>query len=202
MTNRGPSVEAILAAARVVVVHRGPNRFTLSAVASAAGVSRPTLYRWFPTKAHLLAAITDYEVERFDQGLKAEIERHASSNRRLGAALRYLVMYLDDEMGADPVAVDPGFAIQSLRALLDSRTEALARQLGSSLDLVPAVRDGSMSRIGAAEMFQRLAYSHYLVPHPDPDSLLTAMRAFSGLGRLTRSATRSTDLSRTTGARS
>lgn len=183
-----------MAAARVVIVQRGPNKFTLSAVASAAGVSRPTLYRWFPTKADLLAAITDYEVERFDLGLREEIDRHRSPSRRLDAALRYLVMYLDDEMGPDPVGVDPAFAIASLRALLDSHTEAFARLLGTSLDLVPAVRDGAISRIGAAAMFQRLAYSHYLVPHSDPDALLASMRAFAGLGETTKRPT-------TTGAR-
>ena len=48
--------EVILAAAQRTVRDHGSERFTLSAVAAEAGVSRPTLYRWFPTKALLLGA--------------------------------------------------------------------------------------------------------------------------------------------------
>jgi hypothetical protein len=40
-----------------------------------------------------------------------------------------------------------------------------------------------MTRAQAAEMFLRVAYSHYLVPHPDTDELLGTMRAFAGLPR-------------------
>jgi hypothetical protein len=39
-------------------------------------------------------------------------------------------------------------------------------------------------------MFLRLAYSHYLVPHPDSEVLLANLRAFAGMSRrsLTRAA--------------
>ena len=43
-------------------------------MAGAAGISRPTLYRWFPTKEELLAAISAYEEERFDIGLQRVID--------------------------------------------------------------------------------------------------------------------------------
>ena len=33
------------------------------------------MYRWFPTKTLLLAAITAYEVEQFDAGLQALADR-------------------------------------------------------------------------------------------------------------------------------
>ncbi len=44
------------------------------------------------------------------------------------------------------------------------------------------MRSGALSRDQAAEMFLRLAYSHYLVPHPDTEDLLATMRGFAGLG--------------------
>ena len=76
MSAGSTSREAILAATRRAIVERGPDKLTLSAIAAAAGVSRPTLYRWFPTKNDLLAAISGYEEEQFDLGLRVVIGAH------------------------------------------------------------------------------------------------------------------------------
>jgi AcrR family transcriptional regulator len=175
------SREAILVATREAISERGPGRLTLSAIAAAAGVSRPTLYRWFPTKDDLLAAIVVYEEEQFDLGLRAVIAAHRSPARQLDAALRYLVLYLDDHMGADPIGADPQFALESLRRGLPVQSAALVRLLGDAFLLVPAVRNRRLTRVQAAEMFLRVAYSHYLVPHPDPEVLLANLRGFAGL---------------------
>lgn len=189
MTAQTTSAELILAATRSAIAAKGPGKLTLSEVAAAAGVSRPTLYRWFPTKDDLFTALTEYERAQFDRGLRAEIGAHRSPVRRLDAALRYLLAYLDESMGPDPIGVDPAFALRSLNESLEDQVEALVRLLGPSLDQVPAVRSKEMSRGQAAEMFLRVAYSHYLVPHPDTDELLASMRTFAGLPR--RSLTRS-----------
>ncbi len=174
--------ELILAAARRAIVARGPEKLTLSAVAAAAGVSRPTIYRWFPTKAILLAALTAYEVERFDDGLRTVVDTHRAPARRLDAALRYLVTYLDP-MGPDPVGADPAFALQSLSDSLAPHVTSFAGLLDDALDEVPGVRTGALTREQAAEVFLRLAYSHYLVPSTDTVALLATVRAFAGLPR-------------------
>jgi hypothetical protein len=57
---------------------------------------------------------------------------------------------------------------------------AFARVLGDALDLVPAVDRGRLSRLQAAEMFVRFAYSHYRPPHPQPKVLLRNLRHFAG----------------------
>jgi len=175
--------QLILEAARRAIAARGPVKLTLSAVAEAAGVSRPTLYRWYPTKTVLLAALTGYEVELFDKGLKEAVERQRTGERRLDAALRYLICYLDDSLGASAVGADADFALQSLADSLEPHVLSLAAMLGDSLECVPAVSSGAISRGQAAELFLRVAYSHYLVPHRNSDELLTMLRGFAGLGR-------------------
>jgi AcrR family transcriptional regulator len=187
---KSTSVAAILEATRRVIAERGPGRFTLSAIAATAGVSRPTLYRWFPTKEALLDALTIYEEERFDRRLQAVIEVQPTPARRLDAALHCLVTYLDGLMGPDPIGADPGFAIQSLASSLRPQTVSFVRLLGDAFDAVPAVRLGHLSREQAAELFLRLAYSHYLVPHAKPQVLLANLRSFAGLSRgpVTRAA--------------
>lgn len=183
MTTQTTSAELILAAARRAIAAKGPGRLTLSEVAAAAGVSRPTLYRWFPTRDALFAALTEYERTQFDAGLRREIDAHRTPARRLDAVLRYLLTYLDDAMGDDPIGVDPAFALRSLNESLAPQVDALVRLLGPSLDEVPAVRTRAMSRAQAAEVFLRVAYSHYLVPNPDTEGLLATMRTFAGLPR-------------------
>ena len=187
-TGSSTSVDAILEATRQVIAKRGPERFTMSAIALAAGVSRPTLYRWFPTKDALLEALPAHEEQRFDARLQAVIAEPLSAARTLDAALRFLVTYLDGLMGPDPIGVDPRFAIQSLGNSLQPRTTALVRLLGSAFDVVPAVRQRQLTREEAAELFLRLAYSHYLFPHPEPELLLANLRSFAGMSH--RSITR------------
>ncbi len=183
MTKRSTSEESILSAARRAVAERGPGKLKLSAVAAAAGVSRPTLYRWFPTKTDLLAALTEFEKSQFDAGLQAAVAAHRKPARQLDAALQYLVTYLDGSMGPDPIGADPAFALQSLGWWLPLQVVALVRLLGDAFNEVPSVRAGAVSQEQAAEMFLRLAYSHYLVPHPDPQVILATMRSFAGLSR-------------------
>ena len=183
MSETPTTADMILAAARRAIRARGPEKLTLSAVAAEAGVSRPTLYRWFPTKTVLLTAIAAYEVEQFDIGLQALADAHRDPVRRLDAALRYLVTYLADSAGSDSVSADPAFALQSLADSLGPHIDSVARVLADALDEVPTVRGGALTREQAAEMFLRVAYSHYVVPHRDPEELLATMRAFAGLPR-------------------
>ena len=175
------TVETILAATRQVIAERGPEKLRMSAIATAAGVSRPTLYRWFPSKELLLAALTDYEEQVFDARLREAIDAQRSPARKLDAALRLLVTYLDGLMGPDPIGADPGFALRSLGRSLGSQKASFVRLLGDAFDAVPAVRERRLGREHAAELFLRLAYSHYLVPHPQPEVLLADLRAFAGL---------------------
>ena len=179
---RNATMETILDAARRLIVERtGPDRLSLSAVATEAEVSRPTLYRWFPTRDDLLAAITEYEEERFDRGLSEAVDSVRTPPERLDAALAYLVWFLDENLGPNAVTVDPAFALQSLAASLPRQVDSWVRLLGDALRRVPAVRSGELSVEEAAELFLRLAHSHYLVRHDDPIALLRAMRSMAGL---------------------
>ena len=183
MFDRPATAQMILAAARRSILSSGRQKLTLSGVAAEAGVSRPTIYRWFPTKTMLLAEIAAYEVEQFDLGLQKLADEYPNSTTRLDAALRYLSTYLDGSMGADSIAADPTFALQSLADSLAPHVASLTRVLGDALDMVPAVRRKTVSRQQAAELILRVAYSQYLVPNADPEGLLNTLRGFAGLAR-------------------
>ena len=182
MGDRSSSAEAIVdAACRLLAELGSSERLTLSAVATAAGVSRPTLYRWFATRDDLLEAMALRQESRFYDGLAEALGTERTPAGRLDAALRYLVTYLDETFGSGSMLLEPGFTIRSLAASLAKQRATWVRLVGDALARLPAVRTGELSVDQAAELFLRLAYSHYLIPSPEPETLLQCMRSLTGL---------------------
>jgi AcrR family transcriptional regulator len=185
------TAEKILEAARRTVRRGGPEKLTLSGVAIEAGVSRPTLYRWFPTRALLLGALTAHETERFDRGLLQLAGAHPDPRARFDAALHYIVAYLDERGGADTItATDAEFALQSMGDSHSAHVASIAGVLGDALEQIPAVAAGALTREQGAEMLLRIAYSQYVVPSGDVDQLLATVRAFAGVDAPVRRRTR------------
>ena len=84
--------QRILVATAEVLGRNGKTKLSLSEVAAQAGVSRPTLYRWFASKEVLLKALSRYELQGFERGLKTATAGLKGVDR-LDAALRVLVEY-------------------------------------------------------------------------------------------------------------
>lgn len=182
MGERNASAEAIVVAACRLVAELGSHdKLSLSAVAEAAGVSRPTLYRWFTTREDLIAAMAMHQEQRFYEGLAEALDVQRTPADRLDAALSYLVTYLDETFGVASPLIEPGVTVRTLTESLPKQTATWVRLLGNSLARVPAVRAGELSVEQAAEIFLRLAYSHYLIPSPEPQVLLQSMRSLAGL---------------------
>jgi TetR/AcrR family transcriptional repressor of uid operon len=182
MVARKSSADAIVAAAcRLVTALGSHERLTLSAVAQAAKVSRPTLYRWFATRDDLLEAMALWHENGFYSGLAQALDPRQTPAERLDAALGYLVTFLDETLGAESVLREPGFVVRSLAASLPKQRATWVRLVGDALAQVPAVRAGEVSVDQAAELFLRLAYSHYLIPTSDPEALRQCLRSMAGL---------------------
>ena len=67
---RGDLADRILEAARRLVVRTGARKLSLSDVATLAGVSRPTIYRYFVSKEDLIDALGTHERRRFDAAME------------------------------------------------------------------------------------------------------------------------------------
>lgn len=84
---RGETRARILAAARAILGEGGPRALTFDAVAARLGISKQAVIYWFPTKAHLGAAIAL-------PGLREEAEAVIAAARDgLGAALMALAEF-------------------------------------------------------------------------------------------------------------
>src|SRR5262249_60671592 len=85
----GTTRQRILAATAEVLGRKGMTKLSLSEVALQAGVSRPTLYRWFASKRELLDAFVVWERQYYERAL-ARATADLPASERLGAARRVL----------------------------------------------------------------------------------------------------------------
>src|SRR5579872_3887574 len=84
-----PTEERILVAALGLIGRQGVQRLGMAQVADAAGVARGTLYRYFPSRDHVLAAAADYDEVRFRAGLDEVLADVYEPEERIGTFVAY-----------------------------------------------------------------------------------------------------------------
>jgi AcrR family transcriptional regulator len=165
--------ERLLDATREVLARSGPRKLHLSAVAAEAGVSRPTLYAYFPSKEDLLLALAAHEKARFTRELDAALDG-LTGPARLDRALRLMIEFQRDSGTRRLVLMEPEFMLDQLeRSLLT---------MGAAL--VPLFREATGVDADAAsdlaDLAVRTAMSHFLIPC-DEAQLLRELRRIAGL---------------------
>ena len=158
----------ILAATSEVLARSGQAKLSLSEVALQAGVSRPTLYRWFASKGDLLDAFGLYEREMFDNGTN-RATAGLRGNEKLDAALRFIVEYQQSYSGVRLVDIEPEVVIAQLSSIVPQMRTRLEKLLS-----------GPNAGVKAATAV-RVAVSHYIVRSDDDDQFLAQLRHAVGL---------------------
>jgi AcrR family transcriptional regulator len=163
--------ERILAATAEVLGSNGMTKLSLSKVATQAGVSRPTLYRWFSSKRELLDAFVVWERHFYERAI-ADAYVGLPASERLDAALRVIVSYQQSYPGLRMVDIEPEHVIPRLTTVIPLMRKYFER-------LIP----GPDSALAAAAVV-RVAMSHYLVRSDDGDQFLAQLRLAAGLKQL------------------
>jgi AcrR family transcriptional regulator len=157
------SRQRILAATAEVLGRNGMTKLSLSEVAVQAGVSRPTLYRYFADKRELLDAFVVWERLYYERAV-ADATADLPPCERLDAALRVIVEYQQSYPGLRMIDIEPAQVIRRLSRvipLMRARLERLASGPDPGLAVSTAVR---------------VAISHYLVRSDDDDDFLDQLR--------------------------
>jgi AcrR family transcriptional regulator len=162
--------QRILSATAEVLSRNGKRKLSLSDVAAQAGVSRPTLYRWFASKEELLSAFAHYERQAFESGLAMATAGFKGVDK-LDAALRFIVDYQNSYSGVRMVDIEPEHMIAQFSQVLPQMREGLQR-------LLP----GPGGAVKAATAI-RVALSHYMVRSDDGDQFLAQLRHAVGINR-------------------
>jgi len=158
----------ILRATADVLGRSGQAKLSLSDVALQAGVSRPTLYRWFSSKDELLKAFGVFEREAFESGI-TQVTSGLRGNEKLDAALLFIVEYQQSYSGVRIVDIEPEVSIEAL-----SRVIPLMR---ARLEKLVTGPNGAVKAAAAV----RVAVSHYIVRSDDGDQFLAQLRHAVGL---------------------
>ena len=82
---RNALTDSIFHAVYRCFVRFGPKKTSVGDVAAAAGLSRRTIYRYFPTRDALMAAYVQWGVDRFQELAQARIERLRTFEARMEA---------------------------------------------------------------------------------------------------------------------
>jgi AcrR family transcriptional regulator len=160
--------ERLLAATVEVLGRNGMTKLSLSEVALQAGVSRPTLYRWFASKEELLDAFGLWERDMFDSGMNRATAGLRGSEK-LDAALRFIVAYQQSYSGVRMIDIEPGQVIRQLADVIPIMRGQLERMMSGPRGAV------------AAATAVRVAVSHYVVRSDDADQFLAQLRHAVGI---------------------
>jgi AcrR family transcriptional regulator len=174
----GDLADRILDAAQRLVFRTGARRMSLSDVASLAGVSRPTVYRYFASKEDLIDALGKRERRRFDIAMD-----NATSGvvgvARLEAAVDVVATFVEDQPPGRLLDLEPGFAHEQMAQALPMLTEGLTAVLQR------CVREGAFATAvdprALAGAIARTALSHYIFPDSDRHAARRQIRAAAGL---------------------
>ncbi|HXB37874.1 MAG TPA: TetR/AcrR family transcriptional regulator [Acidimicrobiales bacterium] len=171
-----PTEERILNAALGLIGRQGVQRLGMAQIADAAGVARGTLYRYFPSRDHVLAAAADYDEVRFRAGLDDVLASVHAPEERIGAFVGYAFDFIRSHPARPLFESEPGFVLSYLLDHLPAMRGELIGRLGDALDTVPAVRNGYLDRERLADVIVRLFVSSWIIPETDEASLVDSLR--------------------------
>lgn len=177
-SERRDLTERILDAARQLVVQQGARRLSLTEVATLAGVSRPTVYRYFVSKGELLDALGKLEYRRFNSAMEQAVSR-VSGRERIEAAIDVVAAFLQDQPPRSLIDLEPGFVNDQMAHVLPMVTDALVAVLTQSADEDGAIHPASARDLAGA--IARTALSHYIFPDVDANVARRQIRAAAGL---------------------
>ena len=170
-----PTEERILTAALGLIGRRGVRRLGMQEIAEAAGVSRGTLYRYFPSKDQVLAAAADYDERRFSAGLDEVLVATRAPEERIGAFMAYAFDFIRTHPCRPLFESESGFVMSYLLDHLPSLRGELVDRLGDALDTVPAVAMGALGREQLVDVIVRLFAASWIIPETDDASLVRSV---------------------------
>jgi AcrR family transcriptional regulator len=164
---RPETLQRILDAAFQCVSEVGLGRTTVEDVARAAGLARQTIYRYFPSKDHLILALVLREEEKFLDGVREAFAADPGLEDALYHGILFCLRFarehplLDRLLATDPETLLPYLTTRSAPLLIRAR-ETLRHLVVSKTWVRTTVLDES------TDMMVRVMISYLVTPADRP----------------------------------
>ena len=183
--------DRILDAAFEAVQVFGLSRITVEDVAHRARLSRQTVYRYFPSKDHVVLFLVAREEEKFMDGVRAAFASHEDPEEALALAVAFVLRYthehplLDRLLATDEQTLLPYLTTRGLPLIMHAR-ETLVELMAPRL---PGVELDELR--GVLDVVCRAMISYMLTSSERPADSVARTMARTAVAPLTRSPTRS-----------
>jgi AcrR family transcriptional regulator len=178
--------DRILEAALLAMGRVGLRRMTMGDVGEAAGLSRGTVYRYFPTKEHLLEVVAEYERDRFADGLRGSFVGAHTDEFGLEDVAEYIITYLRQHPALTlMIDTEPAFVLGFLRHQLPVFHQINEELLGPVMANTLSVKEGWVTEQELNELLLRVVLSVFLVPGESSKATMGVLEgALDGFVRL------------------
>jgi AcrR family transcriptional regulator len=176
--------ESILHAAAQSAIEHGWDKVRIGEVATAAGVSRPMIYKMFGDKSGLAQALVMAEAERFISAAVEALIEHGDADPQVAVAAAVRSALAEGERNPLlKVVLTPGPGGQSdLIRLLTTGAQPILEAVTSGVGAWARAHFPGTSGTDltlAVDMLARMAVSHLVLPGPDPGATADAIAAMA-----------------------
>jgi AcrR family transcriptional regulator len=161
-----PVSPALLAATTDTLRRMGPRRFSLTAVAEAAGVSRGTVHNALGSRDHAIKIALDHLASAFIEGMAAEIDAADTLSEKVSAAAVLICAHRQNSDSIAPGGISEGIVVLLLRNIGD---DLMRRAIELWKPLVRAAQrtgevGADLDSARASEWIVRILLSFELLP--------------------------------------
>lgn len=159
----------------------GMRRLTMSDVSERSGLSRGTVYRYFPSKEDLLAVLAEYERDRFSDGLRKALKGIPEDELSLDLVLEYIINYLRQHPALTLlIDTEPAFVLGFLSQQLPVFRRITEDLIGPVMRNTVPVKEGWVTIAELNELLLRVVLSVFLVPGESRESVMGALEGTLG----------------------
>jgi AcrR family transcriptional regulator len=172
----------ILEGAREALSRHGLAKLAMTDVSACAGVSRGTVYRYFPSLDSLLQELSRAEAERFRGEVLGAAREAPDAADRLRIVLEYATQHAQTHGALQRLLeTDPGGVLRSIREQYPLIREELGSLLRPLLAESAPVAAGRVAVEPLLDALVRVLVAAYLFPGDEPLELKATVEALWGL---------------------
>jgi AcrR family transcriptional regulator len=173
-----PTRDRILDGAAEAVARHGLAKLDMGDVSHTSGVSRGTLYRYFPSRDALLTQLADREGLQFRERMLAAIAAAPAGPERILVALEHATRHVKEHPVLQRLLeTDPAFLLRALQREFPAIRAELASVLAPMFGQLPLVRERVVTAEQLVDWTVRLMISAYLVPEQRSEDMAHGLSA-------------------------